>query len=192
MRILSCLNLRSRIQGCFLRPRLRKVRLLVCDVDGVLTDGGLYYDEDGLVVKRFDVHDGLAVRMLQRVGIIVVLLSGGRGGAVEHRARHLGITYCYTGVVDKHVCLRRLQDELGMSREATAFIGDDLNDLVVRSACGVLVAPADAAQGLRQQADWLLSRPGGYGALREFTEVLLASQGQLKNLQRFGWREVNG
>ena len=150
---LSGLHLRSRLQGRLLRPRLRQIRLLVCDVDGVLTDGGLHYDEEGRVVKRFDVRDGLAVRMLQRAGITVALLSGGRSGAIEQRARHLGISDCRTGVGDKQEGLAQLQRELGMGREATAFLGDDLNDLAVRPVCGLLVAPADAAEGLRQQAD---------------------------------------
>lgn len=188
---MSLLKLRSRIQGRLLRPRLRLLRLLVCDVDGVLTDGGLHYDEDGRVVKRFDVRDGLAVRMLQRAGIAVALLSGGRSGAIEQRARHLGISHCRTGVDDKQEGLVQLQRELGMAREATAFLGDDLNDLAVRPVCGLLVAPADAAVGLRQQADWLLRSRGGAGALREFTEALLASQGHLAALHRHGWREGN-
>jgi 3-deoxy-D-manno-octulosonate 8-phosphate phosphatase (KDO 8-P phosphatase) len=191
MASLSGLHLRSRLQGRLLRPRLRRIRLLVCDVDGVLTDGGLHYDEDGRVVKRFNVRDGLAVRMLQRAGIAVALLSGGRSGAIEQRARHLGIEHCRTGVGDKQAGLEQLRQELGMTREATAFLGDDLNDLAVRPACGLLIAPTDAADGLRQQADWVLCRRGGGGALRELTEAVLASQGQLAALHRHGWREGN-
>jgi 3-deoxy-D-manno-octulosonate 8-phosphate phosphatase (KDO 8-P phosphatase) len=191
MASLSGLHLRSRLQGRLLRPRLRRIRLLVCDVDGVLTDGGLHYDEAGGVVKRFNVRDGLAVRMLQRAGIAVALLSGGRSGAIEQRARHLGIEHCRTGVGDKQKGLEQLRQELGMAREATAFLGDDLNDLAVRPACGLLIAPADAADGLRQQADWVLGHRGGGGALRELTEALLASQGHLAALHRHGWREGN-
>lgn len=186
------LQLRSCLQGLRLRSRLRAIRLLVCDVDGVLTDGGLHYDEAGRVVKRFDVRDGLAVRMLQRAGITVALLSGGRSGAIEQRARHLGIEHCRTGVGDKQVGLEQLQGELGMAHEQTAFLGDDLNDLAVRPVAGLLVAPADAARGLRRQADWVLRRRGGDGALRELTEALLASRGELAALHRHGWREGNG
>ncbi len=188
---MSALQLRSLLQGRLLRPRLRAIRMLVCDVDGVLTDGGLHYDEDGRVVKRFDVRDGLAVRMLHRAGITVALLSGGRSGAIEQRARHLGIEHCRTGVGDKQVGLEQLRQELEMPRQATAFLGDDLNDLAVRPACGLLVAPADAAQGLHRQADWVLRRRGGDGALRELTEALLASRGELAALHRHGWRNKN-
>jgi len=189
---LTGFHLHSRLRGRLLRPRLRRIALLVCDVDGVLTDGGLHYDEDGRVVKRFDVRDGLAVRMLQRAGIAVALLSGGRSGAIEQRARHLGISHCRTGVGDKQAGLAALRQELGMAREATAFLGDDLNDLTVRPACGLLVSPANGARALRRQADWVLASRGGDGALRELSEALLASQGQLAALHRHGWREGNG
>jgi 3-deoxy-D-manno-octulosonate 8-phosphate phosphatase (KDO 8-P phosphatase) len=187
----SGLGLRSRLQARLLQPRRRPIRMLVCDVDGVLTDGGLHYDEDGRVVKRFDVRDGLAVRMLQRTGITVALLSGGRSGAIEQRARHLGIVHCRTGVADKQLGLEQLRRELGMAREHTAFLGDDLNDLTVRPVTGLLVSPANGARGLRRQADWVLRSRGGDGALRELSEALLASQGQLENLHRHGWREGN-
>lgn len=192
MASLSGLHLRSRLQGRLVALRLRHIRLLVCDVDGVLTDGGLHYDEDGRVVKRFDVRDGLAVRMLQRAGVSLALLSGGRSGAIEQRARHLGIEHCRVGVGDKLAGLRQLQDQLAMAREETAFIGDDLNDLSVKPVTGLLAAPADAVAGLRRQADWVLSRNGGSGALREFADALLASQGHLAALHRHGWREGNG
>jgi 3-deoxy-D-manno-octulosonate 8-phosphate phosphatase (KDO 8-P phosphatase) len=188
----SKLGLRSRVQGRILWPRLRQVKLLVCDVDGVLTDGGLHYDEAGMVVKRFDVRDGLAVRMLQRAGIAVALLSGGRSGAIEQRARHLDIEHCRTGVGDKQLGLEQLRRELAMGREATAFLGDDLNDLAVRPVTGLLVTPANGARGLRRQADWVLRSRGGDGALRELTEAMLASQGLLADLHRRGWREGNG
>ncbi|MGL6134304.1 MAG: KdsC family phosphatase [Prochlorococcaceae cyanobacterium] len=186
------LGLRSRLQRLLLGRRLAAVRLLVCDVDGVLTDGGLHYDESGRVVKRFDVRDGLAVRMLQRSGIEVALLSGGRSGAIEQRARHLGIEHCRVGVGDKAAGLEQLQAELAVAPAHTAFIGDDLNDLTVRPRVALLISPADGANGLRQRAHWVLRRRGGNGALRELAEALLQQRGALKALQRHGWREGNG
>ena len=174
-----------------LSPRLRRIRLVVCDVDGVLTDGGLSYDEDGTVVKRFDVRDGLAVRMLQQAGITVALLSGGRGGATEQRARHLDIHHCRVGVSNKRAGLEELRHELAMGREQTAFLGDDLNDLVVRPATGLLITPADAAPGLCRQADWVLRRRGGDGALREFSDALLASQGWMVGFEQSGVGTTN-
>lgn len=169
---------------------LRAIQLLVCDVDGVLTDGGLHYDGQGQVVKRFDVRDGLAIRMLQRAGIEVAFLSGGRSGAIEHRAAHLDIRHCLVGVGDKLKGLLQLQAELDCAREQTAFIGDDLNDLTVRPATGLLISPADGAPGLRRQADWVLHRRGE-GAVRELTETLLQKKGLWRQLNREGWREGN-
>jgi len=174
-----------------LRSRLRQIRLVVCDVDGVLTDGGLSYNEEGKVVKRFDVRDGLAVRMLQQAGITVALLSGGRGGASEQRALHLDIHHCRVGVRNKRADLEQLRQELAMGREQTAFLGDDLNDLVVRPDTGLLITPADAAPGLRRQADWILRRRGGDGALREFSDALLASQGWMEGFETSGVGTTN-
>jgi len=174
-----------------LRPRLLRIRLVVCDVDGVLTDGGLSYDEAGKVVKRFDVRDGLAVRMLQQAGITVAPLSGGRGGASDQRALHLDIHNCRVEVGNKHAGLEELRHELAMGREQTAFLGDDLNDLVVRPATGLLITPADAAPGLRRQADWILRRRGGDGALREFSDALLASQGWMERFESSGVGTTN-
>jgi len=187
----SRLHLRSRLQRRLLSPRLRQIRLLVCDVDGVLTDGGLHYDEQGRVVKRFDVRDGLAIRMLQRAGIEVAFLSGGRSGAIEQRARHLQVSHCLVGVGDKLAALEQLQASLKLDREHTAFIGDDLNDLTVRPATGLLISPADGASGLRRQADWVLRRRGGDGAVRELAESLLHQRGLWCQLNQQGWREGN-
>jgi 3-deoxy-D-manno-octulosonate 8-phosphate phosphatase (KDO 8-P phosphatase) len=184
--------IRQLLQRTLLRRRdLAAIELLVCDVDGVLTDGGLHYDEQGRVVKRFDVRDGLAIRMLQRAGIEVAFLSGGRSGAIEQRARHLHVNHCLVGVGDKLSALRQLQANLQLECQQTAFIGDDLNDLTVRPATGLLVCPADGARGLRRQADWVLRRRGGDGAVRELAEALLQQRGLLQTLNREGWREGN-
>jgi 3-deoxy-D-manno-octulosonate 8-phosphate phosphatase (KDO 8-P phosphatase) len=179
------------IRRLLVSKRLNQVRLLVCDVDGVLTDGGLHYDERGSVVKRFDVRDGLAIRMLQRAGIEVAFLSGGRSGAIEQRARHLDIRHCLVGVGDKLAALQDLLHLLDLGPEHTAFIGDDLNDLTVRPAVGLLVSPANGARGLRRQADLVLRRDGGDGAVRELAELLLHQRGQWQTLSREGWRDTN-
>ncbi|NDC15353.1 MAG: phosphatase [Synechococcaceae bacterium WB9_2_170] len=179
------------IRRLLVSKRLKQVRLLVCDVDGVLTDGGLHYDESGRVVKRFDVRDGLGIRMLQRAGIEVAFLSGGRSGAIEQRARHLDIRHCLVGVGDKLAALQDLLDQLDLGPEHTAFIGDDLNDLTVRPAVGLLVSPANGARGLRRQADLVLRQKGGDGAVRELAERLLHQRGHWQTLSREGWRDTN-
>ena len=183
--------LRSRLQRWLIRDRLQAIRLLVCDVDGVLTDGSLHYDEQGFVSKRFNVRDGLAMRMLQRAGITVALMSGGRSGAIEQRAQHLDLDHCYVGVGDKLRKTHSLAEDLCVMREQIAFLGDDLNDLAVRSVVGLLVATSDAVIDLRRQADWVLSRPGGKGAVREMAEALLISQHKFNDLARNGWQSQN-
>jgi 3-deoxy-D-manno-octulosonate 8-phosphate phosphatase (KDO 8-P phosphatase) len=166
--------------------------LLVLDVDGVLTDGGLWTAEDGQVIKRFDVRDGLGIRLLQQAGLDVALLSGGKSGATEQRARYLGIEHCLTGVKDKPAALAELQLNLGVTPAQTAFMGDDLNDLAVRPVVGLLLCPADGVAPLRRQADWVIARRGGDGAVRSLAEAILRARGAWRTLARRGWRDRNG
>lgn len=171
--------------------RLRQLRLLVLDVDGVLTDGGLWTTESGEVIKRFDVRDGLGIRLLQQAGLEVALLSGGKSGATEQRARTLGIAHVLTGVKDKPAALADLQLNLGVLPSESAFVGDDLNDLAVRPVVDLLICPADGVAPLRRQADWVLDRRGGDGAVRRLAEAILGARGEWSSLERRGWRDRN-
>ena len=173
------------------RQHLKAIELLVLDVDGVLTDGGLWFSADGLLQKRFDVRDGLGLRLLQHAGLHLAFLSGGQGGATEVRARQLGIKHCLVGVKDKPPALASLQEELGVAPSCTAFLGDDLNDLAVRGQVGLLLAPSDACRPLRHQADAVLQSRGGHGAVRELAERILQARGDWKTLRRRGWRDRN-
>ena len=173
------------------RPALRQIDLLVLDVDGVLTDGGLWFDPHGLLQKRFDVRDGLGIRLLQQAGLQLAFLSGGKGGATEVRAQQLGIDHCLVGIKDKPTALAQLQQQLGVTPSSTAFIGDDLNDLAVRHQVRLLITPADACPAVRRQADGVLQRRGGHGAVRELAEHILKAQGLWTDLSRNGWRDRN-
>ena len=174
-----------------LRRRLRSIQLLVLDVDGVLTDGGLWFDAAGQLSKRFDVRDGLGIRLLQQAGLHIAFLSGGQGGATEVRARQLGINHCLVGIKDKPAALTGLQQQLGVSVEQTAFVGDDLNDLAVRPVVGLLFSPADACRPVRRGADAVLHRRGGHGAVRELAERILQGRGRWTRLRRNGWKDRN-
>ena len=174
-----------------LRRQLRSIHLLVLDVDGVLTDGGLWFDAEGQLSKRFDVRDGLGIRLLQQAGIDIAFLSGGKGGATEARARQLGINHCLVGIKDKPAALTALQNHVGVSVEKTAFVGDDLNDLAVRPVVGLLFAPADACQPVCRGADAVLRRRGGHGAVREVAERILKARGRWGRLSRDGWKDRN-
>lgn len=180
-----------RLRWWWLRHQLRTVELLVLDVDGVLTDGGLWFDAEGKLNKRFDVRDGLGIRLLQEAGIQIAFLSGGQGGATEVRARQLGISHCLTGIKDKPTALKDLQNQLGVSVEQTAFVGDDLNDLAVRPVVGLLFAPADACRPIRHGADAVLLHRGGHGAVRELSERILQGRGHWTRLRRDGWKDRN-
>ena len=174
-----------------LRRTFQHLELLVLDVDGVLTDGGLWFDAEGQLIKRFNVRDGLGIRLLQQAGIQIAFLSGGRGGATEVRAHQLGINHCLVGIKDKPAALSALQSELGVTAEGTAFVGDDLNDLAVRPVVRLLLAPADACDPVRRAADLVLQRKGGHGAVRELAEGILQARGRWSNLRSRGWCDRN-
>ena len=171
--------------------RLRQIKLLVLDVDGVLTDGGLWFDASGQLTKRFDVRDGLGIRLLQQAGVEIAFLSGGQGGATEVRAHQLGIEHCLVGIKDKPEALLQLQQQLGIDSSETAFVGDDLNDLAVRPVVGLLIAPADACAPVRLGAHAVLGKRGGHGAIRELAETILQTRGHWQRLKRDGWRDRN-
>ena len=173
------------------RQTLASITLLVLDVDGVLTDGGLWFDPEGRLQKRFDVRDGLGIRLLQREGLQLAFLSGGRGGATEVRAQQLGIAHCLVGIKNKPAALQALQSELQVRAESTAFLGDDLNDLAVRAQVGLLITPADGARPVRDRADVVLRSCGGHGAVRELAERMLQARGRWKDLERDGWIDRN-
>lgn len=171
--------------------RLDGLRLLVLDVDGVLTDGGLYYGSEGEPLKRFDVRDGLGIRLIQSLGIEVACLSGGRGGATQLRAAHLRIRHALVGVKDKAAAIVELGGLLGVAPRETAYVGDDLNDLVVRDHVGLLLTPADAPGWFRRRADLVLPQPGGHGAIRALAEAIARRRGRMKGLLRQGWTDTN-
>ena len=175
----------------WIRQRLRQLKLLVFDVDGVLTDGGLSYGPDGQIGRRFSARDGLAMKLLQEAGLQLAWISGGRGESIARRAQDLGITHCFAEVKDKSAVLRALQQELVVSAPETGFVGDDLNDLVVRQQVGLLITPADAARPLRRQADLVLRSSGGQGAVRELAQRILRARGEWAELERSGWRQRN-
>ena len=173
------------------RRRLAQIQLVVLDVDGVLTDGGLWYGPQGELIKRFDVRDGLGIRLLQHAGLEIAFLSGGRGGATEVRAAHLGIRHCLVGARDKVVALQDLARRLAVPPSAILFVGDDLNDLALQGVVGLLVSTGDGAAPLRRRADLVLLRHGGGGAVRELAERLLRARGLWSTFSRQGWRERN-
>jgi 3-deoxy-D-manno-octulosonate 8-phosphate phosphatase (KDO 8-P phosphatase) len=155
----------------------RAVRLLICDVDGVLTDGRIIFDDNGVQSKSFDVRDGHGLKMLQREGVTVALITGRSSKVVEARARELGITEVFQGIKQKRPVFEELIARLGLKSREVAYVGDDVVDLPVMVLVGLSVAVADAHADVRAMADHVTERPGGRGAVREVCELILKAKG---------------
>lgn len=154
----------------------KAVRLICLDVDGVMTDGGILIDAMGHESKRFHVRDGVAIRMWQRLGGEVAIITGRSGMVVRHRAIELDVEHVIQGSGDKAADYRRLTEELGIEDDETAMLGDDLPDLPIMRLAGYPMAVADAAKEVRDVATFVTSLPGGHGAVREAIEHLLRAQ----------------
>lgn len=156
----------------------QKIRLLVLDVDGVLTDGGLYYDADGLSLKRFDVHDGIGIRFAKEAGIEVAVLSGMDVPCVVKRLEVLGITEYHGGFDNKATVLDGIRQKLGLEWDEIAYLGDDWVDLAPMRRVGLPVAVANAVPEVQGCARHVTTKSGGHGAVRELVDLLLACQGK--------------
>lgn len=159
-----------------LRERFGQVRLLALDVDGVLTDGGLYYSSDGKELRRFDVKDGMGLLLLMQAGVSVAIISAGRGPVTLHRARDLGIAHVFVEVKDKLATLSSLCQTLDITLAEVAFVGDDLNDLPVLQVVGLPLTVADALAANQTIAAYVTRRSGGHGAVREICDMIMAAQ----------------
>lgn len=157
-------------------PALRRARLLVLDVDGVLTDGRLHYGAKGEALKIFHVRDGHGVKQVAAAGITIAIISGRRSSAVARRARELGIKHVFQGVSDKLAVLGKLLTKLGVPAAHCVCVGDDTPDAPVLSAAGLGIAVADAHDDARAVAQLITSLPGGRGAVREVCDWLIAAR----------------
>jgi 3-deoxy-D-manno-octulosonate 8-phosphate phosphatase (KDO 8-P phosphatase) len=158
-----------------LLERARDVRLLVLDVDGVLTDGRLYFSARGEELKCFHVRDGAGIVHLLRAGIQVAVISGRSSKAVERRMNELGVSWVRQGINDKSVALRELLDILGLGPQAVGVVGDDLADLPLFEVARLAIAVADAHTSVKSRAHFITQAPGGQGAVREVCDLILES-----------------
>lgn len=161
------------------RERAASIRLMVFDVDGVLTDGSLYFSEQGEMFKRFNALDGHGLRLLMESGIKVALITGRSGPVVARRAAELGIAELMQGVRDKGAALTELAQRLGVQLDQTGFMGDDIIDLPAMQRAGFAASVISAPVYVAQTAHWVSTLPGGSGAARECCDLLLAAQGRL-------------
>ncbi len=161
------------------RARASRLKLMVFDVDGVLSDGALYYTDEGVEIKAFSGLDGHGMRMLKKAGIEIAIITGRKARCVEIRMQNLGIDLLYQGIENKLDTLQELLAKLGLRADQAGFMGDDVIDLQAMDACGFSAAPVDCHELAKQYARLISSKKGGKGAVREVCEFILDAQGKL-------------
>jgi len=157
--------------------KLAEIRLLLLDVDGVLTEGDIFYTDDKVEIKRFNVKDGLGLRLLMDGGVGVGIVTGRRSKSLAHRCENLGITLIFDGVKDKAALLGDIQKKTGVAPPQMAFVGDDLPDMPIMNRVGLSIAVSDAHEIVRDKADMVTLAKGGCGAVREVCEAILKAKG---------------
>jgi 3-deoxy-D-manno-octulosonate 8-phosphate phosphatase (KDO 8-P phosphatase) len=161
-----------------MEKRLAKIRLLLLDVDGVLTDGRIVFDNNGIETKAFDVKDGHGLKLLQRVGISVGLITGRQSEVTRHRARELAIDIVHQGAKDKLIPYRQILAETGLADEQVAYMGDDVIDLPVLRRVGFAATVADACEEVKPYVHYVSRHAGGRGAVREICDLILKGSGR--------------
>ncbi|MBU1095789.1 MAG: acylneuraminate cytidylyltransferase [Ignavibacteriae bacterium HGW-Ignavibacteriae-2] len=155
---------------------LKNIKLIITDVDGVLTDGSLYYSRDNLELKRFNIKDGMGAILLREAGIKCGIITTDKPDFVKIRAERMKLDFYYTEVWDKASKLDEICSEYGISRNDIAFIGDDINDIGIIKEVGFTAAPADAVDKVLKLVDYICKRNGGHGAFRELVDLILESR----------------
>ena len=165
-----------------IKDKLKKIKLLIMDVDGVMTDGRIIMDDEGREIKNFNVRDGHGLKLIQRYGMKVAILTGRQSKVVEHRAKDLEIKDVYQKVYNKKDVFDKILKKHKLSANDAAFIGDDIVDIPVLRRVGFSVAVADAADVVKKSVDYVTKNRGGHGAIREVCEMILQAQDK--------WREI--
>lgn len=156
--------------------KAKKIKCVICDVDGVLTDGLIYLDNHGNELKAFHIQDGMGLKLLMSAGIQVAVITTSRNAVIDHRMQQLGISHYYKGQVDKRDAFDQLKSTLGLADEEFAYIGDDLPDLPIIKQVGLGVAVANAVTAVKEFAVWVTNQSGGNGAVRELSDLILNAQ----------------
>jgi 3-deoxy-D-manno-octulosonate 8-phosphate phosphatase (KDO 8-P phosphatase) len=165
-----------------IQERAARIKLLLMDCDGVLTDGLIWVLENGEDQKAFHTRDGLGIELLHRAGLKSGIISGRTSMAVERRAQALGMSFIWQGCVDKQKAFAGTLEQAGLTNADVAFVGDDLNDIPLMMQSGLGVAVADAAFEVRESSHYVTTAPGGRGAIREVVELILKAQGRWADL----------
>lgn len=176
-----------------IHQKAQKIRLLLLDVDGILTDGRIFYGEKGREMKCFHVRDGQGIRWLLKEGIKVGFLSGRSSGAVEMRAKDLGISFLFQGIKDKMVTYRELLQTANLEPDQVSFMGDDFIDVRLLQNVGLSVSVHNGHPLVKKEVDYVTQAAGGFGAVREVSELILKSQGKWESiLTDYGLKDKDG
>ncbi len=160
-----------------LREKAKNIKLLILDVDGVLTDGRLFFDNAGNEYKSFHARDGHGIKLLRQTGVEIAVISGRKSNTVALRMKNLGITHVYQGHENKIAAFNEVIEKVGVTPEQVAHLGDDLLDLPIMVRVGLAIAVSDANFAVKQHADWCTATPGGLGAVREVCDFIMQAQG---------------
>jgi len=158
--------------------KAKKLKLLILDVDGVLTDGKLFFDHQGNEYKSFHARDGHGIKLLRQTGVEVAVISGRKSKSVALRMKNLGIEHVYQGHENKQAAFNEVIEKIGITSQQAAHVGDDLLDLPIMIRVGLSIAVADANFAVKQRADWCTTLPGGHGAVREVCDFIMQAQGR--------------
>lgn len=161
---------------------LKNIKIWIIDVDGTLTDGSIYYDDEGKEVKKFSVKDGIIFEIVHQCGMKIVILTGRECKATERRMRDLKPDYLYQGIKDKYQFLKDFMDEKRITKDVLAYIGDDLNDFAAMQLSGFVGCPADSCREVMNIADYISPIKGGYGAVRDIIEHMLRKSGKWEHI----------
>jgi len=162
--------------------KAKKIKLLVLDVDGVLTDGKLYFDNDGNEYKSFHARDGHGIKLLRQTGVEVAVISGRKSNMVALRMKNLGIELVYQGHENKRSAFNEILEKTGITADQAAHVGDDLLDLPIMQRVGFAIAVSDANFAVKQHADWCTTLTGGHGAVREVCDFIMQAQGSFDQI----------
>ncbi|MDD5319968.1 MAG: 3-deoxy-manno-octulosonate-8-phosphatase KdsC [Methylococcales bacterium] len=165
--------------------KAKKLKLLILDIDGVLTDGKLFFDNQGNEYKSFHARDGHGIKLLRQTGVEVAVISGRKSNSVALRMRNLGIEYVYQGQENKQAAFDEIIKKTGILPEQAAHVGDDLLDLPIMIRVGLAIAVNDANFAVKQRAHWCTTLPGGHGAVREVCDFIMQAQGHFDDIVNF-------
>ena len=173
------------------KNKLKNIKLIAMDVDGVLTDGSILLNQKGENIRTFNVHDGLGIKLLLEQNYKIAFISGGVSESSSQRALSLGIKDCFFEVKNKKETLENIQSKFNLKRENTIFIGDDINDLAVKDIVSLFISPSNSSEIILRKADLILKKEGGKGAIRELADNLLRNKKIWKEINSNGWIQRN-